>query len=173
MMQDVARIVRDPTEEDREWFPDIAGTGDEMAVLRDAWASHRDESFIGQYLSPRLMRQMRLFQLVDDPSDPDLRVEAIHDERGWRRLRRALALQHDPSRQEPDIVVQDVDLAGDRRLVVHHHVLNRQMLDEAETRQTLQHLADLWGYGVVLREVDGPGGATLREHAATPLRPFG
>ncbi|MDQ4136633.1 MAG: SpoVR family protein, partial [Pseudomonadota bacterium] len=31
MMQDIERICTDPTEEDREWFPDIAGSGDAMA----------------------------------------------------------------------------------------------------------------------------------------------
>ena len=28
MMQDIERIVTEPTDEDREWFPDIAGGGD-------------------------------------------------------------------------------------------------------------------------------------------------
>ena len=31
----------------------------------------------------------------------------------------------------------------------------------------LQHLADLWGYGVVMREVDATNGAVLREHHAS------
>src|SRR5205085_1006858 len=46
MMQDLERIVSNPEDEDREWFPDIAGTGDIMGVLRDVWANYRDESFI-------------------------------------------------------------------------------------------------------------------------------
>ena len=67
MMQDIERICTEPTEEDRDWFPDIAGSGDAMAVLRDVWANYRDESFIAQFLSPHLMRQWRMFHLVDDP----------------------------------------------------------------------------------------------------------
>jgi stage V sporulation protein R len=31
MMQDIERICTDPTDEDREWFPEIAGKGDPMA----------------------------------------------------------------------------------------------------------------------------------------------
>ncbi len=58
MMRDIERIVTNPTDEDREWFPDIAGNGDAMGVLRDVWANYRDESFISQFLSPRLMRQL-------------------------------------------------------------------------------------------------------------------
>ena len=57
MMQDIERIVTKPQKEDRQWFPEIAGTGDAMAVLRDLWANYRDESFITQFLSPNLMRR--------------------------------------------------------------------------------------------------------------------
>src|SRR5438045_5674139 len=61
MMTDIERIVCKPSDEDREWFPDIAGGGDAMAVLRDVWANYRDESFIAQFLSPKLIRQFRVF----------------------------------------------------------------------------------------------------------------
>ena len=37
MMQDIERIVIEPSDEDREWFPDIAGSGDTMGVLREVW----------------------------------------------------------------------------------------------------------------------------------------
>jgi stage V sporulation protein R len=167
MMEDICRIATDPEEEDREWFPDFAGCGDPLGVLRDAWANHRDESFIGQYLSPRLMRKLGLFHLVDDDGEPEIRVDAIHDPRGFRRVRRALARQYDVGRTDPDIQVEDVDLMGDRKLVLTHRVLDRQMLDPGDARQVLQHLADLWGYGVVMREVDAVTGAALREHQAS------
>ena len=68
MMQDIERIVTNPEAEDREWFPDIAGKNDVMGVLRDVWANYRDESFIGQFLSPRLMRHLRMFHLHDGTS---------------------------------------------------------------------------------------------------------
>jgi spore cortex formation protein SpoVR/YcgB (stage V sporulation) len=167
MMEDIARIATAPDAEDRDWFPDIAGQGDACAVLREAWANHRDDSFIAQYLSPRLMRKLKLFHLVDDQAEEELVVGAIHDERGYLRLRRALARQYDIGRLDPDIQVEDVDLAGDRRLVLRHAVLDRQMLEPEEARAVLQHLADLWGYGVLLREVDATTGAVLREHHAS------
>ena len=166
MMEDIARIATAPDAEDHAWFPDFAGCGDAYGVLRDAWANHRDESFIAQYLSPRLMRKLRLFHLVDDEQDKDLRVEAIHDERGYRRLRRALARLHDIGRNDPAIHVEDVDLMGDRRLILHHRVLDGQLLEPNESRRVLQHLAELWGYPVLLREVDGSTGNLLREHHA-------
>ena len=168
MMEDIARIVTEPTEEDREWFPDIAGTGDAMAVLRDVWANYRDESFILQFLSPRLMRHFKLFGVSDDASEPNLRVDAIHDERGYRKIRKSLARQYDVAWIAPDIQVVDVDLAGDRRLIVQHRAINRVLLDEGDAKRVLQHLADLWGYDVLMKEVDPTSGSVMKEHAASP-----
>ena len=167
MMEDIARIATAPEAEDRDWFPDIAGRGDANAVLREAWANHRDDSFIAQYLSPRLIRRLRLFQLIDDEGEEDLRVDAIHDERGYQRVRRALARHYDVGRIDADIQVEDVDLVGDRRLVLHHRVLDHQLLAAEDARAVLQQLADLWGYGVLLREVDASAGVVLREHHAS------
>jgi stage V sporulation protein R len=166
MMRDIERIVTDPDDEDRAWFPDIAGQRDPMMVLRDIWANYRDESFISQYLSPRLMRQFRLFHLHDDSSEPEISIDSIHNERGYRSIRRLLARQYEVGRADPHIEIVDADLAGDRRLIVHHNVLNGTPLAEKETRRTLEHLADLWGYGVVLKEIDGD--KVVKEHEAAP-----
>lgn len=168
MMQDIERIVSNPTSEDREWFPDIAGTGDVMATLRDVWANYRDESFISQFLSPRLMRQMRMFHLHDDPNESaGIRVDAIHDERGYRRVRRELARQYDVGFIDPNIEVVDVDLAGDRRLMLRHAVVRGALLVEADARHVLQHLADLWSYDVSLVEVDATD-TVLKEYVVNP-----
>ena len=170
MMQDIERIVTEPDDEDREWFPDIAGAGDVMGVLRDVWANYRDESFISQFLSPRLIRHMRMFHLHDDPAEHQgIRVQAIHDERGYRRVRRELARQYDVGLIEPNIEVVDVDLAGDRRLLLRHQVVNGSLLNEADAKRVLQHLADLWSYDVLLKEVDATD-TVLKEHAASPRK---
>jgi stage V sporulation protein R len=168
MMQDIERIVANPEDEDREWFPEIAGSGDVEGVLRGVWANYRDESFIGQFLSPNLMRRLRLFHLHDDPEErAGIKVDAIHNERGYRRIRRELAKQYDVGYIDPNIEVVDVDLAGDRRLKLRHAVVNGAQLNEAETKRVLQHLADLWSYDVSLAEVDSHG-KVLREYVLSP-----
>jgi stage V sporulation protein R len=168
MMQDIERIVSNPAEEDRDWFPDIAGTGDVIAVLRDVWANYRDESFISQFLSPRSMRRFRMFHLRDDPKESaGIRVDAIHDERGYRRVRSELARQYDVGFIDPNIEVVDVDLEGDRRLMLRHAVVKGAQLNEVDAKRVLQHLADLWSYDVSLVEVDDTD-TILKEYAAGP-----
>ena len=168
MMQDIERIVTNPSQEDREWFPDIAGTGDAMAVLRDVWANYRGESFIAQFLSPRLMRQLRMFHLHDDPEErAGIKVDAIHDERGYRRIRRELARQYDVGYLDANIEVVDVDLAGDRRLMLRHTVVKGAQLNETDAKRVLQHLADLWSYDVSLVEVD-TSDKVLKEYILNP-----
>ncbi len=168
MMSDIERMCLEPTEEDRAWFPDIAGNRDPVETLKDAWANYRDESFILQFLSPALIRKLRLFKLRDDTDLPHLRVDRIHNERGYRIIRRALALQHDLSCLEPNIQIIDVDLEGDRKLMLHHRVLDGQLLDAAESKAVLRHLANLWGYVVVMLEVSAMSDAVLKEHSASP-----
>ncbi|MBP2444958.1 SpoVR family protein [Rhizobium leguminosarum] len=170
MMQDIERIVTKPTEEDRAWFPDISGRGDAMAVLRDIWANYRDESFISQFLSPNLIRQLRLFHLYDDPEQTEgVLVSAIHNERGYLRIRRQLSREYDIGWTDPSIDIVDVDLAGDRRLLLQHIMMNGSYLQEADTRLVLQHLADLWGYDVLLQEIDDSS-TVAREHSASPRK---
>ena len=168
VMQDIERIVTSPDEEDREWFPDIAGKGDVMEVLRDVWANYRDESFLSQFLSPRLMRSMRMFHLHDDPQESaGVRVVSIHNERGYRQIRRELSRQYDVGFLDANIEVIDVDLAGDRRLMLQHTVVGGAQLQEKDAEHVLQHLADLWGYDVSLAEVDA-GNTMLKEYLVKP-----
>ena len=81
----------------------------------------KDESFISQYLSPRLMREFRLFAVADYVADEEaLRVDSIHDERGYRRLRKLLAQQHAQEIRVPDVQVVRFDRDGDRSLTLRH-----------------------------------------------------
>ncbi|MBI4182494.1 MAG: SpoVR family protein [Proteobacteria bacterium] len=163
MMQDIRRISTEPTREDERWFPDIAGGGDWRATLKHAWANFRDDSFIQQYLSPQVMRKMRLFSVLDVADDTHYTVSAIHDEQGYRKLRSALARAYELGAIEPDIQVVDVDLKGDRVLRLQHNVYNGVPLAAKSRDQVLKHVHALWGYDVRLSGVDRESGRTLYE----------
>lgn len=163
MMQDIQRICTEPTAEDRDWFPQIAGNGEWRETLLDAWANHRDESFILQYLSPALIRKLRLFLLTDSSSDNYLEVASIHNERGYQTVRAALARSYDIGANQQDIQVVDVNLLGDRQLRLQHNVKNGVLLEPGNRNATLKHIRHLWGYDVSLVGVDAETGEGLYE----------
>ncbi|WP_186418717.1 SpoVR family protein [Bosea sp. CS1GBMeth4] len=169
MMQDIKRIATEPTAEDRDWFPEIAGKGDWRGILLDAWANHRDESFIRQHLSPALIRKWRLFLLSDAASDSFYSVASIHNERGYEQIRAAMAQKYDIGASHADIQIVDVDLLGQRHLRLQHKVNDGIALETASCDATLRHVQALWGYEVSLQGVDAQTGATLYERSSRQL----
>jgi len=153
MMQDIKRICQAPTDEDRAWFPDIAGDDDWRSIIKDVWANYRDESFILQFLSPAVMRKFHMFALNDVSARSYLRVTDIHDEAGFRNIRDVLASNYDVAASEPDIQITDVDLLGDRQLRLVSRTRRGTELDEKDRDAVLTHIERLWGYEVVIDEV--------------------
>ena len=169
MFSDIKRICQEPTDEDRQWFPDIAGS-DWKKTLDHAMRHFRDESFISQYLSPRLMREMRLFAIVDDSSKLELEVSAIHEESGYRQVREALSRQHDLNQREPNIQVWNVDVRGDRSLTLRHLRHNDRPLSD-DAQEIVKHVASLWGFRVVLESVDKHGRVVQHWDVTPPQMP--
>ncbi|HEY4541154.1 MAG TPA: SpoVR family protein, partial [Noviherbaspirillum sp.] len=155
MMRDIRRICENPTEEDRQWFPDIAGS-DWKKTLDFAMRNFKDESFISQYLSPKLIRDFHLFAVLDDDKKDKLEISAIHDDEGYRYVRQQLAGQYNLGNREPNIQVWAVDTRGDRALTLRHMQYMRRPLNQ-QTGEVLKHVARLWGFDVVLETVDPEG----------------
>jgi len=157
MWRDLRRICETPDDEDRAWFPDIAGS-DWRETFDFAMRNFKDESFVAQYLSPRLMREFRLFTVLDDDTRSKLEIEAIHDESGYQALRRQLSEQYDLGSREPNLQVWNVDLRGDRSLTLRHFPHRRRPLGPSHLA-VLEHLACLWGFTVRIEEQmsDGTG----------------
>ena len=166
MYTDIKRICEAPTDEDRAWFPDIAGA-DWVPTLDQAMRNFKDESFIGQYLSPKLMRDFRLFAIVDDEKQRELEVAAIHDDNGYRQVREMLSRQYDLGSREPNIQVWNVNLRGDRSLTLRHFQHNDRPLDDS-AQEVLKHVARLWGFGVHLESTNGRGDVTKRFAVQAP-----
>lgn len=154
MMQDIKRICQNPTAEDKEWFPDIAGS-DWLETLDFAMRNFKDESFILQFLSPKLMRDLKLFCIFDDDRNPTIDVSAIHDESGYRQVREALSSQYNLSNREPNIQVFNVDVRGDRSLTLHHTRHKRMPLEEKSAEEVIKHVHRLWGFDIKLFSMEG------------------
>jgi spore cortex formation protein SpoVR/YcgB (stage V sporulation) len=155
MMSDIRRICEKPTEEDKHWFPDIAGS-DWITTLDHVMRNYRDESFILQFLSPKVMRDFHLFALEDDDRRNTIDIMAIHNDAGYRRVREMLSQQYNLSHQEPDIQAYKVNVRGDRSLTLQHILNDRRPLN-GEVNEMLRHVHRLWGYDVHLNSVEEDG----------------
>ena len=166
MMQDIRRICEHPTEEDRRWFPDIAGS-DWLETIKFAMRTFKDESFILQFLSPKVIRDLKLFAITDDERDDHLEIAAIHDDSGYRAVRQHLAAQYNLGNREPNIQVWEVDRRGDRSLTLRHQRHDGKPLGDT-TGEMLRHLHRLWGFDIHLHSLDGE---ELADEMHIPPRP--
>jgi len=159
MFIDLRRICEAPTEEDREWFPDIAGS-DWVETLHFAMQNFKDESFISQYLSPKVIRDFHLFGIVDDDKEQQLEVAAIHNAQGYQKVRQMLSAQYNLSNIEPNIQVYNVDVTGDRSLTLRF-VPNQRVGLADSFPHVLKHLHRLWGFTVKLEQVNDDNSCKL------------
>lgn len=152
MFTDIRRICEHPTAEDREWFPDIAGSN-WVETLHFAMQNFKDESFISQYLSPKIIRDFHLFGVVDDDQQQNIEVAAIHNQQGYQKIRQMLSAQYNLSNIEPNIQVYNVDVGGDRSLTLRF-VPNKRIPLAEGYQEVLKHLHRLWGFTVKLEQQD-------------------
>jgi len=155
MMSDIRRICENPTDEDREWFPDIAGSN-WQETLDFAMRNFKDESFIAQYLSPAVIRKLKLFAITDDDLDKHIEIDSIHNTAGYQRVREVLADQYNLGSIEPNLQIYNIDVCGDRSLTLRHYQYNRKPL-ASSLDEVLKHMAKLWGFTVRLETVDEKG----------------
>ena len=156
MFTDIRRICEEPTDEDKRFFPDIAGS-DWLDTLHHAMENYKDESFILQFLSPKVIRDLKLFCIVDDDSEQEIEVTAIHDDGGYQRVREELAAQHNLSNLAPNIQVQEVDLRGDRSIRLRHTRHDQIPLAEDDAKEVIKHWHHLWRFDVHLESMQDVG----------------
>lgn len=144
------------TDEDREWFPHLIGTRWQDAV-KEAVFEYRDDSFIQQYLSPKVIRDFKLFNVrfdnTQDLTDPHHRpavVTEIHDTQGFKNLRIALARSMERINYVPQIKVIGADLEGDRELRLVYEPYEQRTLHLEDADIVTDAVDYLWGYSVEL-----------------------
>jgi spore cortex formation protein SpoVR/YcgB (stage V sporulation) len=156
IFQDLKRMCENPTEEDKVWFPYVVGRR-WQDVVKEAAFDHRDDSFIAQYLSPKVIRDFRLFTVslgcVDEQThDFKAVVTEIHDDIGYRNIRTLLSQSRQRINIVPQIQVDGADLAGDRVLRLKYVPYRNRGLMIEEAEQVVDYIDYLWGYPVRLSD---------------------
>lgn len=148
IFMDIKRMCENPDDEDREHFPDLVGQNWVDACL-DAVANYRDESFIRQFMGPKVVRKMKLFKLVDDSKKDNYFISAIQDKEGFREIRSSLARSYELDDWCPKIEISNADIRGDRTLTLtYYRERGRNVGDSWQSM--LNHIHRLWGHKVKL-----------------------
>lgn len=153
IFRDLKRMCEEPTAEDREYFPNIVGR-DWLEVVTDAMVNYKDDTFIQQFMSPKVVRDMRLFHIQDQHHLNDyVTVEDIQDRSSFEKLRQQFSERYARSSYTPYITVNRVDTTGTRRLTLVHHPRHGVPLDEVQAKETLAHVGALWEFPVTLKTI--------------------
>jgi spore cortex formation protein SpoVR/YcgB (stage V sporulation) len=150
IFSDLKRMSLDPTEEDKQWFPEIAGKGNWAETFRYIVENFKDETFVLQYLSPKVIRDMKMFEVTDREDSRFYNISSIHDERGYKAVRQSLSETYNRATYYPDIQAFDVDVNGDRTLTLNYTPVNSKQLDSKDVDVIVSNISKLWGFPVTL-----------------------
>ena len=156
MFEELKRICEDPTEEDKELFPQIAGS-DWLTTFKDIGENYNDEDFILQFVTPRVIEKFNLYVVIDDTTEQHYTITHIQDKGELDEIRKELAKQYSVTHRVPTIRVVDYDEGGDRMLTLEHEILDNILIDEDERKETLKYVFKLWGHPVKFQSVDCHG----------------
>ncbi len=149
ILKDIQRVCTEPDEEDKQWFPHLADT-DWRITIKDIAANYRDESAILQFLGPKVIRDQGMFNLHDEIHYDNYLVTSIHNERGYKKIRKNLAASYETAAMIPDIQITNADITNTRDLTLLHESYKGKRLDKKTADQVLSHVQKLWGYKVKL-----------------------
>jgi len=151
MYQEIKRICSEPTAEDKEWFPTIVDTDWKKEIIF-AMQNFKDESFIRQYLSPKLIREMRLFNVHDDSNLDEYLITHISNDDGYKDIRKALSREYNRAYQIPDIQVTNANVKTDRKLTLTYYPVNDIPIEPNDLAATEDYLDFLWGFDTKIVE---------------------
>jgi len=168
MFMDIRRICENPTEEDRLYFPEIVGSN-WLDTVHFAMKNFKDESFISQYLSPKLIRDFKLFHIHDDSDNNYVEIAAIHNEQGYKAVRQKLASQYNLSNLEVNIQVIDANVDSDRELTLRYTPHNGAELGDSKD-EVLKHLHYLWHFNVKIVQENEVGDDEIIAQCPSPSK---
>ncbi len=149
MMSDIKRMCSNPDAEDKQYFPHLCNT-DWRETTQEIVRNYRDESFVMQFLSPKVARQFNLFSIDMDENLRFHMVANVDPEEDLLNIRKVLSAQYDLSKRVPHIEIVHVDWEGDRTITLHHYTADEVLLNHEDLKKTAAYLHQLWGHTVKL-----------------------
>jgi spore cortex formation protein SpoVR/YcgB (stage V sporulation) len=152
IFRDIKRACKDQTEEDKLFYGTTSLDYNYLDFTKSIAAGFVDSSFLAQFLSPKVIRDMKLFSIEDKEDDDFFTVTEIHDEIGYDNIRKLLSIRYERSNSIPNIQVVGADLNGDRTLYLKHFRTARP-LHEDDADETLEYVSNLWEFEINFESV--------------------
>ena len=89
-----------------------------------------------------------MFNLHDEEKGETYEVSAIHNARGYKKIRKNLSASYETAAMIPDIQIVNADITGTRELHLIHESYKGRRLNKKSAQQVLIHVQTLWGYDV-------------------------
>jgi len=144
IFENIFQRWENPSEEDKEELGITGGQG--LQKLMQVRESDRDQSFLRQYLTLDLMRELNLFQ--HEAQGSDRVVTKISTEEQWKNIKDTLITNVGMNRV-PKIDITDANYKGQQILFLTH-IHDGRELDTTYAQHTLSYLQKLWSKKVVL-----------------------
>lgn len=152
MFMDLKRACESPEEDDYEFLPLVAGKP-WLETLHWVMENFKDETFIQEFLGPRVVRHFELFCVEDNAVEDKYKILTIQDKEDLYMIRKNLAKQYSFDLMVPQVEVMDYDMKGDRSLSLRHSSVDGKILEENSRKAMMKYLLKLWGHPVRLQEV--------------------
>lgn len=110
ILMDVKRICTNPTKEETKLYPEIANT-DPIETIKYIISSYKDSSFILNFLSAKVAKDLRLVGLKDNPDH--YVVNSTHHPDHLIDLRKSLSKQYEYENMQPQVEVTKFSPAGE------------------------------------------------------------
>ena len=153
IFRDLRRVCEQPQPEDFHLLPAIAGQPF-RTMLREAVTHYRDDSFLLQFLTPKVVRDLGLFAISTHSGAPSWTVDAVQDLDGFREIRSQLARSYLLERRVPEIEVFDYARTNTRALTLRYRPVGARHLDIDSATRVMRHVKRLWNFPIRMLEVD-------------------
>lgn len=161
IFKDIERICKNPDSEDKKLFPDIAGS-DWNETVNYVVQNYKDETFVLQFLSPKVIKKMGLFAYHADEINYNrffgyyqrtTTITATEADEDYKHVKQALSRQYSLSEMIPTLEAHVEKTQISRRLILTHKMRHSaDTLEDINLRQTLDLLSLLWGDTVGFRQ---------------------
>lgn len=156
IFMDLKRACENPTKEDYEYLPLVAGKP-WLETLKWVASNFKDSDFLLEFLGPNVIKDLKLFSIQDNAAEQFVTVTAIQSNDDVRELRKKISAQYDLNNMLPDIEIVGCNFKGDRTLHVQYNSKNHKRLDPDTNQLVTKYLRKLWGYPIAMNQVDETG----------------